>query len=149
MFSIKRLDLSYAEQLYDISDRCSNDSWSLESIEDIFKYDYNYYYGVVENDVLIGYVGIMAVGDEADLINIAVLPDYRGRGLASKLMTHVMKEAIILGLQKITLEVRESNEIAIKLYSDFNFNQIDIRKGYYASPSENAVIMQTVITTIE
>ncbi len=149
MISIKRLDINYAKQLYDISNNCFTNTWSLDSIEEIFKYDYNYYYGIIQDYILIGYVGIMVVGDEADLINIAVLPDYRGRGLANQLMTYVMKEVIILGLQKITLEVRESNEIAIKLYSNFSFDKIDIRKGYYTNPSENAVIMQTFITTIE
>lgn len=149
MYTIKKLDIDDAEQLYNISIECFNRAWSLDSIESIFKYDYNYYYGVLLENTLIGYVGIMAVGDEADLINIAVLPEYRGRGLAGILMTYVMKEAVKIGLQRITLEVRQSNKAAIQLYGSFNFNQIDMRKGYYTNPYEDAIIMQTFITTIE
>jgi ribosomal-protein-alanine N-acetyltransferase len=92
-------------------------------------------------EVVVGYSGYWRILDEAHINNIAIKKDHRGRRLGRKLMEETIKRAISQGLLNITLEVRESNYIAISLYESLGFNCVGIRKGYYADTGEDALIM--------
>ena len=81
------------------------------------------------------------VHDELHLLNLAVHPEARGRGLARVLMEHLMEVCAQERLQVATLEVRVGNVAAIGLYRAFGFTQIGLRKGYYADNREDAMIM--------
>ncbi|MDE6707412.1 MAG: ribosomal protein S18-alanine N-acetyltransferase, partial [Oscillospiraceae bacterium] len=77
--------------------------------------------------------------DTADLTNIAVAPEFRNQGIASKLLKFLLQE---LKNYHIFLEVRISNIPAIKLYQKFHFKQVGIRKRFYQNPIEDAILMQ-------
>jgi ribosomal-protein-alanine N-acetyltransferase len=81
------------------------------------------------------------VADECHLLDLAVHPDYRRRGIARALLDNVIQELRIEGCRFFYLEVRSSNYAARKLYEKFGFNMVGIRKGYYVNPAEDAVIM--------
>lgn len=93
-----------------------------------------------ENEV-IAFVHISISFEIVDLLNIAVLEKYQKQGIASKLLN---KLTTIPGVEKIMLEVRESNEKAINFYQKNNFKVINIRKNYYDGV-ENALIMEMII----
>ncbi len=93
------------------------------------------------NGVIVGYICVKHVADECHLLNLAVHPDYRRRGIARALLDNVIQELRIEGCRFFYLEVRSSNYAARKLYEKFGFNMVGVRKGYYINPAEDAVIM--------
>ncbi|MFA4858532.1 MAG: ribosomal protein S18-alanine N-acetyltransferase [Candidatus Margulisiibacteriota bacterium] len=103
---------------------------------EVFEHDINVYYVARFDGKLAGYIGIEHVLDEAHIINLAVNPLYRRRGIAAALVQHVLKDA-----KSFFLEVRKSNTAAIKLYEKIGFQVIDERKNYYADNQEDALVM--------
>jgi len=81
------------------------------------------------------------VVDEIHINNVAVLPQYRGRGMGSAVLRHVLNEARQLGATRATLEVRASNEGARRLYERLGFHLAGVRPNYYSSPVEDALIL--------
>ena len=88
-----------------------------------------------------GYVGLLMVPYEADVLNITVSGKVRNRGIGTNLMREILERAKKYGVTDIHLEVRESNEAAIHLYEKLGFVRDGIRKNYYTAPVENAVTM--------
>jgi ribosomal-protein-alanine N-acetyltransferase len=81
------------------------------------------------------------VVEQAHINNLAVLPELRGRGLGTQLLEAVIAEAAHLGAELLTLEVRASNTPALRLYAKSGFAQEGVRKNYYTSPVEDALIL--------
>jgi ribosomal-protein-alanine N-acetyltransferase len=88
-----------------------------------------------------GYVLWWYVADEVHIVNVAVHPDERRRGIARRLLLDVFERARARGMSIATLEVRVHNAAAIRLYDTPGFRQIAIRKGYYADNGEDALVM--------
>lgn len=86
-----------------------------------------------------GYIGAYTVLRESDIVTVAVSPAFRRRGIARELLL-ALSERLSDVSDAIFLEVRESNTAARALYSSLGFTEIGIRKGYYKSPVENAVL---------
>jgi ribosomal-protein-alanine N-acetyltransferase len=89
----------------------------------------------------IGFCSYWRVLDELHINNLAVLPEYRRAGAASSLLTRALAEGAEQGAQRATLEVRRSNEVALQLYERFGFSVAGVRRGYYSSPAEDALIL--------
>ncbi len=89
----------------------------------------------------IAFCSFWIVQDELHVNNFAVVPDRRRAGVASQLLQAVLVEARRLGAVRATLEVRRSNDAAIRLYSRWGFLQAGIRRGYYTAPEEDALIL--------
>jgi tRNA threonylcarbamoyl adenosine modification protein TsaD/ribosomal-protein-alanine acetyltransferase len=92
---------------------------------------------------IIGYAGLMQVGDEGHIMNLAVRADSRGRGVGSALLAELMRAAVVRAIERVTLEVRPGNDAAIALYARTGFTGSGRRPGYYADTGEDAVIMWT------
>ena len=86
-------------------------------------------------------MGLSCVLDEGYVTNIAVLPDYRRKGIASALLEQCISAAKQKNLSFVSLEVRKSNLAAIKLYEKFEFKIEGERKNFYECPKEDAYIM--------
>lgn len=100
------------------------------------------HYVVAEvDDEIIGYCGLWVIIDEGHITNIAILPEYRGKGLGEKLLVAVMDTAKSLGAESLTLEVRVSNNVAKGLYRKLGFQDGGIRKSYYTDNFEDALVM--------
>jgi len=89
----------------------------------------------------VGYVGVWKILNEGHITNVAVHPDYRNKGIGKALVSELLLLCIKDGINSFTLEVRESNLIAQKLYKDLGFEEAGIRKKYYSDNNENAIIM--------
>nr|WP_249730649.1 ribosomal protein S18-alanine N-acetyltransferase [Paenibacillus sp. J2TS4] len=99
-------------------------------------------YMVMEyNGEVAGYAGMWLIMDEAHVTNIAVREKFRGFKLGQRLVVELKKTAGYLGASRMTLEVRESNEIARNLYRKLGFEASGVRKGYYSDNNEDAIIM--------
>jgi len=77
-----------------------------------------------------------------EILNLAVAPEYRRRGLASRLLGLVLKIGKRLGVARVFLEVRESNVAARALYCRQGFGQVGVRKGYYPDNMEDALVQR-------
>ena len=115
--------------------------WSEKAFEDSLKLPHALFLVAYLGEQILGYCGLYQVFNEGDITNIAVSPDYRGMGIAGKLLEAVFMYSKERGIASFTLEVRESNEPAIHLYSKYGFEQVGIRKNFYEKPKEHAVIM--------
>ncbi len=95
----------------------------------------------VEDGHVIGYVCLMSLFEEAQILNVAVQPGHRGRGIARLLLEQAFRVAREKGAETMALEVRASNAAAISLYEKLGFIRVGIRRGYYESV-EDAVLME-------
>jgi [ribosomal protein S18]-alanine N-acetyltransferase len=89
----------------------------------------------------VGFCSFWRVLDELHINNLAVLPEFRLRGVASALLRHVLAEGARLGATRATLEVRRSNDAARQLYERFGFSIAGVRRSYYTNPVEDALIL--------
>ncbi len=143
-FLIRPMDFDDLEEIVWLDGQCFPDPWSLDTfVYEITKNNLASYVVIVdqENNKIAGYSGMWIVLEEAQITNIAVLGEYRGLGLGEALMTRQLKDSIIAGANKMTLEARISNRVAINLYKKLGFKHAGIRKEYYENDREDAVIM--------
>lgn len=96
---------------------------------------------VDEQGQVLGYAGILQVLDEGYIDNIAVHPSVRRMGIGTALIQKLLEQRAAQNLSFLTLEVRESNVPARKLYENYGFVTVGIRKNYYEKPTENAILM--------
>jgi ribosomal-protein-alanine N-acetyltransferase len=96
-----------------------------------------------------GYVIAFAVGDDAELLNIAVDPRHRGKGLAGQMLDAVVIQLGGCGVKNAFLEVRESNAAARSLYRTRGFTEIGRRRNYYRRPVEDALVMRRMLEAAE
>ena len=115
--------------------------WSEKSfLESMDRSDTVFLSALVENEVA-GYIGCYCIAGTGEITNVAVGADYRRRGIGGMLLQKLFEAGAALDTQEFFLEVRESNEAAISLYSHQGFVKEGIRKNFYEKPMENAVIM--------
>lgn len=88
-----------------------------------------------------GFCAFWLVVDEIHINNVAIRPAFRGRGIGTALMQHVLLEARRLGAKRATLEVRASNDAARRLYERLGFYVAATRRNYYTTPVEDALIL--------
>ena len=101
--------------------------------------------GEGEAKPVLGYVGSQTSFEDADILNVAVVPAARRRGIAAALMTELETRLASRGVEQITLEVRASNVAAIALYEQIGYAQVGLRKNYYEKPREDALILQKAL----
>ena len=92
-----------------------------------------------------GYVITVAVADESEVLNIAVDPARRGAAIGALLLDAALAEAENRGARSTFLEVRESNEPALRLYRSRGFEEISRRRRYYKSPVEDALVLRRAV----
>lgn len=131
------------EQLFDIEQAAHLVPWSMGTLKN--NMGERYLNLKIEcNDQIVGFAICQTVLDEATLFNIAIHPNYQGQKLGFTLLNALIEQLRNKGILTLWLEVRESNQNAIRLYEKLNFNEVDIRKNYYPTPEgkrEHAVIM--------
>ncbi|PIQ43675.1 MAG: ribosomal-protein-alanine N-acetyltransferase [Gammaproteobacteria bacterium CG11_big_fil_rev_8_21_14_0_20_46_22] len=103
--------------------------WSLAKFESSFAQDC--FLLLCEGQAVLAYCIWREVLDEAELLTIAVHPDYQGQGLAKKLFTEMLKRCSQKGIQRMFLEVVVSNAPALALYHSLGFIEQGVRKNYY------------------
>ena len=121
---------------------CFSDPWSERSIAYELTNPLSAWFVAVEDGTVLGYVGSQAVLDEADMMNIAVSPEARRRGIAQGLVEVLVAALKEKEVRCLTLEVRASNDPAITLYHKLGFTQVGRRPNYYRNPKEDALILR-------
>lgn len=142
MIQIVPLTKELVPQVAAIEAICFSEPWSEQAyLEACDKEDYLYLVAVDETGHAVGMCGLIIGLFEAEVMNVAVHPDYRGLGIAQKLMSALMAAGEACGIKEYTLEVRVSNAGAIHVYEAHGFVSEGIRPGFYRMPTEDALIM--------
>ena len=132
---------SHVAQVAALEKLCFSDPWSETSIASELENPLSLWLIAEENGAVCGYVGSQTVLDETDMMNIAVRPDCRRKGIAAALIAELVSRLKARGSRILRLEVREANFSAIALYKAMGFTQLGLRKNYYRNPKENALIL--------
>lgn len=118
-----------------------SEPWTERDFLEMVEADYAHYFVAEEDGEIAGYCGVRNMAGEGEITNVAVAPAFRRKGIGRKLMEHLLKEAVALGVGDCTLEVRAGNRPAICLYESLGFKSEGIRPGFYTKPREDALIM--------
>ena len=113
--------------------------WTAEMILSEMKETLSHFTVATIGQEVVGYFGYLHILDELHILNVAVDPAHREHGIGSKMMSRLLEEARELSARAITLEVRESNSSAIRLYERAGFALAGVRPHYYTD-KENALI---------
>lgn len=126
---------------------CFADPWSEESFRRLLGVEPAIFLVAVfpPDSAVAGYAIAFAVGEDGEVLNVAVEPGFRGRGLAGRMLDALLIELGARGVRTAFLEVRESNRAARALYGSRGFTEIGRRKAYYRRPVEDAVVMRRVL----
>ena len=115
------------------------DPWSESAFHEELGAAGRRYLVVEEGGAIVGYGGLLVVGEDTHVVTLAVAPDRRERRLGTRLMLALVEEALAAGSSHLTLEVRVSNQAAQRLYRRFGFETVGLRRHYYRD--EDALIM--------
>lgn len=119
--------------------------WSMGNFVDSLNSNYEAWVLRDQNGDLLGYFLLMGIVDEAHLLNVAVAASMQGQGLGRVLLNQAVACARGLGMESVLLEVRPSNQRALRIYERYGFKQIGRRKGYYPAANqqrEDAIVMR-------
>lgn len=121
---------------------CFSLPWSAASLSAELENPLSLWLVAEEADEVIGYIGSQTAGGESDMMNLAVVPDWRRHGIAGCLVSELERHLSQMGSTSIALEVRASNEPALKLYRNMGYSEVGRRPGYYLRPREDALIFR-------
>lgn len=119
--------------------------WSMGNFVDSLSSNYEAWVLRDQGGDLLGYFLMMAIVDEAHLLNVAVSAEKQGQGLGRVLLNQAVACARGLGMASVLLEVRPSNTRALRIYERYGFQHIGRRKGYYPAANqlrEDAIVMR-------
>lgn len=148
MLKIQRAEKTELSEIAALESKIFSDAWSEKSLEETWNQKnaeiFTARYRMEESDEsnkIAGYVIFYYVLDEGEIARIAVSPEVRRQKTATRIYQRLEKFCEEKEITKIMLEVRESNEAARAFYSRCGFKEDGIRKNYYDTPKENAVLM--------
>ncbi len=131
----------HIKAIAEIEEKCFSMPWSEKALEDELENENAHFLAAVFEGRVIGYIGVIEICGEADITNVAVLPEYRRCSIGEMLLKSAEEGAKQRNCESITLEVRVSNDAAISLYNKNGYKQAGIRKGFYDKPKEDALLM--------
>ena len=121
---------------------CFADPWSANSVASELTNPLSCWLVALEADTVVGYIGSQTVMGETDMMNVAVHPDHRRKGVAVSLIHALVQKLKECESHCLTLEVRASNAPAIALYEKLGFTEAGRRRNYYRNPKEDALILR-------
>ncbi len=142
MLSSRAMTIEDLEQVLSIEYSTFSNPWSKSSfVNELTHNDHSRYLVLLSDDCIVAYGGIWHVLDEAHITTIAVDPKFQRQGLGQIMLELLLTKAVSCGAADITLEVRESNLAAIKLYQKNGFFIGGRRVRYYSDNNEDALVM--------
>lgn len=139
---IVAMTAAHVPQIAALERCCFSDPWSETSIRTELDNPISRWLVAEEDGRVVGYVGAQKVPPEADVMNLAVAPAERGRGLGAALLEALAARLQGDGITALFLEVRVSNTPARSLYAAQGFVEVGRRKKYYVNPTEDALILR-------
>ncbi len=140
--TFSKLSNEDAEQLLTLEQLCFSHPWDARQFNLAFEMELFYVFGLKEGDRLLAYLSFYHSVDEMEILNFAVAPQFRRLGIGRRLLGLVLQIGSKMGIERVVLEVRNSNVAARNLYACFGFEQVGLRKAYYPDNREDALILQ-------
>ena len=140
-FEVLPINASHLDAVAELEAACFAEPWSINSLR-LLLGDAATGFVALYGGQPIAYGGMLWAPDEGQITNIAVHPDFRRRGCARAILLALMRAAEERGVYEISLEVRASNENAIRLYEKLGFCCVGRRRNYYVKPKEDALILR-------
>ena len=140
-FEIVPMGENHIDEVAVIETECFENPWKKEDIALQLTNENAHFLCAVSGGEVCGYIGIYEYFESCETANLAVLPPFRRKGIARALINAAAQGAKSRGREFITLEVRPSNEAALSLYSSLGFEKAGLRKNFYSSPVEDALIL--------
>jgi len=147
-YRIRPAQLADVPELSRLEPRCFDDPWSADGFREMLGSEH--ILGLIaelKSRRIAGYLIARAVETEGEILNIAVAPENRNQGLGAALLEAAQAALRGRGVESIYLEVRASNEKALRLYTGRGFRPIGRRKGYYRKPVEDAMVLRQELGT--
>lgn len=140
---IEKLHSKFCDDLVEIDRQCSTPPWNKIQFESEFNSTHSLVLGALARDSkrLIGFIILHHVAEEAEIANFGVCKELRRQSVGRLLLETCIEIAKGIGVKSIGLDVRESNLAALSLYREIGFQQVGLRKGYYSSNGEAAILM--------
>ena len=142
MITVCNMTARHVAQVAALEKLCFADPWSENSVAAELTHDYSVWIVALEGETVVGYVGCQVSFEEADMMNVAVHPDHRRKGIAEEVIKELIAQLKMRQCEGLSLEVRASNTPAITLYEKMEFIQVGLRKNYYRNPKEDAYILR-------
>lgn len=144
MVQIREMQIDDLEQVMDIENESFSTPWTESGFFSFLIREDTVFLVAEEEGRIIGYCGAVKVLDEGDITNVAVMKNRRNQGIGRMLVDALIRETEKAGVSRLFLEVRVSNESAAHLYRKLGFETSGLRKNYYESPTEDALVMMRV-----
>ena len=139
-FNIEKMSDAHISQIAIIEELCFSTPWSENSLSEELENHHARFFVLMSEDRVAGYIGAHNILGEVYITNVAVHPDYRGKGFAKALINRLIDDCRSDD-GFVTLEVRVSNTPARSLYSGLGFREVGLRKNFYESPTEDGLLM--------
>lgn len=136
---VSQVGKEHASDLAKLEQECFSHPWSEKTLAEAMD-NGTHFFAAKFGEKIVGYVGISTILDEGYITNIAVTETHRHKGIGTALLERIFRLAKDLELAFISLEVRKSNQNAIRLYSALGFCEEGLRKNFYTDPTEDALI---------
>ncbi len=150
MIEIVDTRLEHIDDIAELEKQCFSIPWTSEQLASQLTDNMHICLAAVDGEGrTVGYVGLMYVIDEGYISNVAVAPAHRREGIGGMLLDTLRERAEEKGLAFLTLEVRQTNEPAKSLYKKHGYVEVGLRKGYYAKPTEDAILMTLFLSEEE
>ena len=137
--------LSDMEAIKQLEKDIFGDAWSENNIKDSIESKFDYCVVIEEDYRVLAYIIFRVNMDEAELFRIATDKNSRNFGFAHELMNFMISNLRTMKVKKVFLEVRSKNTSAIRLYENYGFKKIGIRREYYSAPLDDALLMEGYI----
>ena len=145
MYKVSLMDHSDLKEAYEIEKQTNPSPWSKENFFSSYEVGHKSLVCRIDN-VIVGFIIFSVINKEMHLLNIAVHTEHQKKGIGSLLMDTMLKQASVMGVLKVYLEVRSKNEKAILFYKKYNFIKDAVRVNYYTGEnSDDAVLMSLAI----
>ncbi|MDR1660381.1 MAG: ribosomal protein S18-alanine N-acetyltransferase [Desulfovibrio sp.] len=136
----QRLDKRHAQAVHELEQSCFSMPWSEEQCRKAFTQPFFAAFGLMRGTRLVAYVSVYHTASELEILNLAVSPPERRRGLGRRTLDMVLQVARKMGIERAILEVRAGNSPAISLYQNCGFVKVAVRPHYYSDTGEDALI---------
>ena len=149
MITYRNLTLVDAIAIFDLEKEIfGKHAWTLTQVKEELSGSRRLYVGAIDGEKIVGYAGIAANGESADIHNVAVQSGYRRQGIARRLIARLERWAHDQGANSALLEMRVGNDEALPLYQSRGYKEISRRKDYYA-PGIDAIVMKKDLLSSE
>ena len=145
MYKVSLMDHSDLKEAYEIEKQTNPSPWSEENFISSYEVGHKSLVCRIDN-VIVGFIIFSVINKEIHLLNIAVHTEHQKKGIGSLLMETMLKQASVMGVLKVYLEVRSKNEKAILFYEKYNFIKDAVRVNYYTGENpDDAVLMSLAL----